>query len=147
MSAELWTQLGVAIIPSVLSGLLSFFVSSKSFKNEINKLKESNKHEIEKLMKQHQIDIESLKEKHKLEIESKEKEHDLKIEEMKVKNEQEMLMKEKELSNSILYPIIGKFAEGVVQDAISSPEVKSELKRKFQEGFNQSSYRDNNDIL
>lgn len=49
------------------------------------------KHEIDKLMKQHDIYINSLKEKHKMDLELKEKKHKLKIEEIRIENEQDIL--------------------------------------------------------
>lgn len=42
---------------------------------DIQALKESNEHEIEKLMKQHEVDLDNLKETHKLEMEKLEAEH------------------------------------------------------------------------
>ena len=42
---------------------------------DIQTLKESNEHEIEKLMKQHEVDLDNLKETHKLEMEKLEAEH------------------------------------------------------------------------
>mgnify|MGYP000036102656 CR=1 FL=1 len=91
MDANLWTQLLIAIVPALITGVGSLIIALKKCKNEINTLETNNKHEIEKLMKQHEIDIEALKEKHKLDMETKEKEHKLKIEEIKVQNEQEIL--------------------------------------------------------
>ena len=64
-------------------------------------------------MKQHKIDIEALNEKHRLDIETKEKEHQLKIEEIKVQNEQEILKREKELSNSAMYSMIMEIQNGI----------------------------------
>ena len=107
MDANLWTQLLIAIVPALITGVGSLIIALKKCKNEINTLETNNKHEIEKLMKQHEIDIEALKEKHKLDMETKEKEHKLKIEEIKVQNEQEILKMEKELSNSAMYSMIG----------------------------------------
>lgn len=88
MNANLWTQLLIAIVPALITGVGSLIIAIKKCKNEINTLETNNKHEIEKLMKQHKIDIEALNEKHRLDIETKEKEHQLKIEEIKVQNEQ-----------------------------------------------------------
>ena len=90
MNANLWTQLLIAIVPALITGVGSLIIAIKKCKNEINTLETNNKHEIEKLMKQHKIDIEALNEKHRLDIETKEKEHQLKIEEIKVQNEQKI---------------------------------------------------------
>ena len=96
MNANLWTQLLIAIIPAIITGIGSLIIALKKCKNEINTLETSNKCEIEKLMKQHEIDIENLKEKYKLEAEAKQQEHDLKIKEMKTECENEILKREKE---------------------------------------------------
>ena len=80
MNANLWTQLLIAIVPALITGVGSLIIAIKKCKNEINTLETNNKHEIEKLMKQHKIDIEALNEKHRLDIETKEKEHQLKRE-------------------------------------------------------------------
>lgn len=99
-------------------------------------LETNNKHEIEKLMKQHEIDIESLKKRHKLNIETKEKERQLKLEEIKIQNEQEMLKREKELSNSAMYSIMGTATKNLFSVIFSSPEFKEEMTKKIKEEFN-----------
>ena len=73
MNANLWTQLLIAIVPALITGVGSLIIAIKKCKNEINTLETNSKHEIEKLMKQHKIDIEALNEKHRLDIETKEK--------------------------------------------------------------------------
>ena len=62
MNANLWTQLLIAIVPALITGVGSLIIAIKKCKNEINTLETNNKHEIEKLMKQHKIDIEALNE-------------------------------------------------------------------------------------
>lgn len=86
MNANLWTQLLIAIIPALITGVGSLIIALKKCKNEINTLETNNKNEI---------DINALKQKHKLDMESKEKEHKLKIEKIKVQHEQEILKREK----------------------------------------------------
>ena len=135
MDANLWIQLLIAIIPASITGIVSYLVATKKCKNEIETLRTSNKHEIEKLMKRHEIDIESIKEKHKLDIETKEKEHQLRIEEIKVKNEQEMLKKEKELSNSVAYSMMGDATKELFSGLFNSPEIKEELNKKLKESL------------
>ena len=61
MNSNLWIQLLISIVPAIISGIISFLISMKQFKNEIKKVETNNKHEIDKLMKQHEIDINSLK--------------------------------------------------------------------------------------
>lgn len=136
MNANLWTQLLIAIIPALITGAGSLIIALKKCKNEINTLETNNKHEIEKLMKQHEIDLEVLKENHRLDMETKEKEHQLKIEEIKVQNEQEILKREKELSNSAMYSIMGDATKDLFTGIFSSPEIKDEINKKIKDGFN-----------
>lgn len=135
MDANLLVQLLVAIVPAIFSGVVSYLIATKNCKNEIAILKTSNKHEIEKLMKRHEIDIESLKEKHKLDMETKEKEHQLRIEEIKVKSEQEILKKEKELLNSATYSIMGDATKELFSGMLNSPDVKNALNEKIKESL------------
>ena len=130
MDANLWTQLLIAIVPALITGVGSLIIALKKCKNEINTLETNNKHEIEKLMKQHEIDIEALKEKHKLDMETKEKEHKLKIEEIKVQNEQEILKRKKELSNSAMYSMMGDATKDLFTGIFNSPEFKEEMSKK-----------------
>ena len=41
----------ISVIPAIFTGLISCLISVKNAKNQIEALKMSNKHEIEKLMK------------------------------------------------------------------------------------------------
>ena len=127
MNANLWTQLLIAIVPALITGVGSLIIAIKKCKNEINTLETNNKHEI---------DIEALNEKHRLDIETKEKEHQLKIEEIKVQNEQEILKREKELSNSAMYSMMGDATKDLFAGIFNSPEFKEEMSKKIKEGFN-----------
>lgn len=138
MNANLWTQLLIAIVPALITGAGSLMIAIKKCKNEINILETNNKHEIKKLIKQHEIDIEALKEKYKLDMESKEKEHKLKIEEMKVQNQQEILKREKELSNSALYSVLGDASKDIVTGIVNSQDFKKEMNKKIKEGFSKN---------
>ena len=62
MNANLWTQLLIAIIPAIITGIGSLIISLKKCKNEIRTLETNNKHEI---------DLNALKEKHRLDLETK----------------------------------------------------------------------------
>ena len=136
MNKELIIQLCIGVIPAIISGLISFFISMKQFKNEIKKLETNNKHEIEKLMKQHEVDINSLKEKHKMDLEMKDKEHALKIEEIKIQNEQDIMKKEKELSNSAMYSIMEGATKDIFKELFNSKDIQEEISRKVKESFN-----------
>lgn len=129
MNANLWTQLLIAIVPALITGVGSLIIAIKKCKNEINTLETNNKHEIEKLMKQHNR-YWSIKWKHRLDIETKEKEHQLKIEEIKVQNEQEILKREKELSNSAMYSMMGDATKDLFAGIFNSPDFKEEMSKK-----------------
>ena len=60
---EFWKTLLIACIPSLLTGLVTYFVAHKNASAQIKVVKEQNKHDIDKLMEQHKVDIDSLKEK------------------------------------------------------------------------------------
>jgi uncharacterized membrane protein YqiK len=136
MTAKLWTQIIAAIVPALITGIVSYFATLTKCKNEIKTLSDSNKHEIDKLMKQHEIDIESIKEKHKLELEILEKQHELKLEEMKFQSEQEIAKKEKEISDTAMYSMMGDASKNLFSGIMSSPEVKEQINKALKESFN-----------
>ena len=119
-----------------LEGKTLFHVMVQGINKE--KIFEGEREKLEyiKLMNQHKIDIEALNEKHRLDIETKEKEHQLKIEEIKVQNEQEILKREKELSNSAMYSMMGDATKDLFAGIFNSPEFKEEMSKKIKEGFN-----------
>ena len=95
-------------VPAAIIGFITYLVATKIAKSEIDALKESNRHEISKLMmKQHEIDIESLNEKHKLELEKSELEQRHKIEIMELEHKNALERKEKEQSNNIVFSVLG----------------------------------------
>ena len=49
----------VSVVVAIISGVFSYMQASRKCRTEIDSLKESNKHEIERLMQQHKLDIES----------------------------------------------------------------------------------------
>ena len=59
---EFLKTLLVACIPSIITGIVTYFVAHKNASSQINIVKEQNRHDIDKLMEQHKIDIDSLKE-------------------------------------------------------------------------------------
>ena len=62
----------------------------------------------------------------------------LKIEEIKVQNEQEILKREKELSNSAMYSMMGDATKDLFTGIFNSPEFKEEMSKKIKEGFNKN---------
>jgi len=116
-----WQTFLIAIIPAVITGLVSYIVSKNNTKTQIKLLEESNQHEIEKLMQQNKIDIEQIKETHKLEMEAKEQEHKNKLELQKNEFENLLLKTQKEGENvAMVEGIRGIF--GMVGNALNTPE-------------------------
>lgn len=74
-------------------------------------MQESNKHEIEKLMRPHEVDIESLKEKHNLEAEKREQEYRHKVEIMEIDHRNALESKEKEQSNAAMFGVMADLVE------------------------------------
>ncbi len=71
-----------------------------------------------------------------MDLELKEKEHKLKMEEIRIQNEQDILKKERELSDSAMYSMM----EGATKDLFSGifnlKEFKEEMSKKMKESFN-----------
>jgi len=124
----------VAVITGVGSWLGSYFMATKKSKQELKSLEESNKHEIEKLMKRHEVNIESLKEKHLLEMDKRSDEHEKKIEIMGLEHQNELLRKSQELENSVKFNAMGEMfsspekIKGLL-DLIEDPKLKPFMKK------------------
>lgn len=69
-----------SIILALISGLCAYFAARKQTSTALESLKESNRHDIDKLIRQHEIDIDNLKEKHRLELEKMQVEHERQLE-------------------------------------------------------------------
>ena len=108
MNTNLWLQLMAAILPALITGIGGSLITFKKCKNEIKTLKISNKHDIERLIKQHEIDIENL-----------EKAHTLKMKEMRANSENET-------------------ANILIKEIFSSPSVKEEFNKKIREEFSKN---------
>lgn len=98
-TVTIWTYLPEILTAAValLSSWLSYCASSKKCKADIASLRESNAHDIERLMKQHEIDLAALERKHGMELEKLREEHRLKLEEQKQQMEGQLgadMMKE-----------------------------------------------------
>lgn len=98
---EFLKTIAIAAIPAIISGCVSFFVSQKKAKTQIELAKENNKHEIDRLMEQHKVDIESLKEKYRLEAEEREREHNRKLELMQKECEYKLKQQDNEAQNAV----------------------------------------------
>ena len=132
MNANLWTQLLIAIVPALITGVGSLIIAIKKCKNEINTLETNNKHEIEKLMKQHKIDIEAMKEKHKLELELKEVEQKYKLEILKLENENEIKRTTEIANNESINTATSQIFESIFNKA----SVQEQLDKAIKESFN-----------
>lgn len=73
----------------IIYSISSYSVARNKSASDVQKLKESNEHEIEKLMKQHEVDLDNLKETRKLEMEKLEAEdrYSLELANSNVQNE------------------------------------------------------------
>ena len=124
---EFWKTLLIACIPSLLTGLITYFVAHKNASAQIKVVKEQNKHDLDKLMEQHKIDIENLKEAHKLEMESKEQDHKNRLELQQKEFENGLLKQQKEGENAMaaeaLKGVFGMFGSAL-NTARDTPEGK-----------------------
>ena len=124
---EFWKTLLIACIPSLLTGLITYFVAHKNASAQIKVVKEQNKHDLDKLMEQHKIDIENLKEAHKLEMESKEQDHKNRLELQQKEFENGLLKQQKEEENAMaaeaLKGVFGMFGSAL-NTAMDTPEGK-----------------------
>lgn len=126
----------IAIIPSIITGVLSYLASYKSAntqiqtikeqnKADIDKLKEQNKADIDKLIEKNKVDIEALKEKHKLELELKEKDHNYQVELIKIQHDNDLKKDEEAIKNQLAVGLFGNILTqdspltGMINDAIS----------------------------
>ena len=115
---------------SIIASIITYIQAKKKLTQELEIVKTNNKHEIDKLVKQHNINIENLKEKHKLEMELKEKEYQHEKEMLELKSKASIDEKNQEVMNKALSGVFG----GVFNDLISgkiTPEQINDLSKKF----------------
>lgn len=108
--------LAIAVLPSIVTGLLSFWASSKDSKTRIETIEEQNKADIEKLIQQNKVDIESLKEKHRLEMEKKDKEYQHQIELINLQHKNELQKDEENVKNQMTANVIGGLLGGIFSE-------------------------------
>lgn len=70
----------VSVITALISGICAFIAAKKQSDMALEAVKEANRHDMDKLLRQHEVDIENLKEKHRLEVERMEIEHQHRME-------------------------------------------------------------------
>jgi len=109
-----------SIVLPVLSGIGSYFMSTKKSQKDIVQLREQNKFDLEKLMNQHKMDLEALERKHQMDVEKMEIEHKHKIELM-----------QKEMENKLGGDLVG----GMISGVMNSPEVRSQMSKSLLQGM------------
>ena len=136
---EFWKTLLIACIPSLLTGLVTYFVAHKNASTQIKMVKEQNKHDLDKLMEQHKVDIDSLKEKYRLEAEEKDREHTRKLEIMEKEYEYKLKQQENEAENTAKYgamkDVFGGLIGGMFTSAMNTPEVQQQMSSAFVDAF------------
>lgn len=120
----------VSILTAIISGISSYRLSKRNFKNEVETIKLNNEHEINKLMEQHKIDIDNLKEKHKLEMETKEKDFQHEKEMQQLKSNSIINEKNQELLNTALSGMAVDLVKDLMNGNIT-PEKLEELQKRF----------------
>ncbi len=122
---DFWQTLLIACIPSVVTGIATYFIAQKNASAQIKVVKEQNRHDLEKLMQQHKIDIDNLKEAHKLEMEAKEQDHKNKLELQQKEFENALLRQQKEGENAMatetMKGLLGMFGSAI-NTAMTTPE-------------------------
>ena len=114
----------VSILTAIISGISSYCLSKRNFKNEVETIKINNEHEINKLMEQHKIDIENLKEKHILEMDAKSKEYEHEKEILELKSKNNINEKNQEMMSSAMSGILGNVVNDVISGKIKPEEIK-----------------------
>jgi lantibiotic modifying enzyme len=109
-----------SIVLPVLSGIGSYFMSTKKSQKDIIQLREQNKFDLEKLMNQHNMDLEALDRKHQMDVEKMEIEHRHKVELM-----------QKEMENKLG----GDLMTGMISGVMNAPEVRSQMSRSLLQGM------------
>lgn len=107
----------VSIIVALITGCTSYFAALKKCKADMKSLEISNKHEISKLMEQHKLDIDSLEHAHQLEIEK-----------MEIEYKYQLVLKDKEVENSVGVSIVN----GVLDTILKNPEVEKLIRDELQ---------------
>lgn len=135
MSEFLQTIL-IAIIPSAITGILSYLASLKNANAQVQSIKEQNKADIEKLIQQYNIDIQSLKEKQRLELEMKEKEHQHEIELLKLQHENDLRKEEEHMKNQLVSNALGGIFGGICsKDGAISNQINKILEDSLSEAM------------
>lgn len=134
---DFWQTFLIAIIPSAITALLSFWASWKTSNTQIKTIQEQNKADIEKLIQQNKVDIESLKEKHLLEREMKDKEFEHQIELIKLQHENDTKKSEDNMKNQLATNAIGSLLGSVFsKDSPVSEKLNEVIKKGIEDSMN-----------
>ena len=106
----------VSVLVAAISGLASYLAAARKCRADMKTLKESNAHEINRLMEQHKLDIDSLERQHKLEIEKMELEHKHQLE-----------LKSKDAENAMGSELLST----MVGAAMQTPEARQAIGQAF----------------
>ena len=112
----------ITIIPAVITATVSYFITIHQGKMDMKKVTETNKSEIDKLIKQHEINLKAIKEQHKLEMEAKEKEQEYKLQLMQKEYELKVQEQQQIKTNEVMTGALG----GLFTDMLSNPNAAME---------------------
>lgn len=135
---EFWQTFLIAIIPSVITAILSYFASWKTSNTQIKAIKEQNKADIEKLIQQNKVNIESLKEKHVLEMEMKDKEYAHQVELIKLQYDSEIKKDEENMKNQFAANAIESlFGSIFSKDSPISEKINEVIQQGIEDSLNE----------
>ena len=134
---EFWQTFLIAIIPSIITALLSYLASWKTSNTQIKAIKEQNNADIEKLVQQNKVDIESLKEKHLLEMELKDKEYEHQVELIKLQHDNEMKKDEENIKNQFAANAVGSLFGAIFsKESPVSGQINEAIKKGIEDSMN-----------
>lgn len=138
---EFWQTFLIAIIPSIITALLSYLAALKSSNTQIKAIKEQNKADIEKLIEQNKVDLEAIKEKHALDMEAKEREYNYQIEIIKLQHENDLKKDEENMKNQFAANALGGLFCGLfAQDSPISSKMNEVIEKSLEDAMkNQNS--------
>jgi hypothetical protein len=116
-------QWAVSIGLPVVSGISSYILAARKAKQELEQIKEQNKHDLLKLMNQHKLDLEAVEKRHQLEMDAKDKEHLHKMELIEREHKYELERKEREQEGTAKYNAMSQF--------MNSPQIQEMIMKQL----------------
>ena len=123
MTIAEWILVASTVIMPVLSGIGSYFLSTRQTKKDVERLREQNKLEIDKLMNQHKLDLEALERKHQMEIEK-----------MEIGHKHALELNQKELEAKAGTDLM----TGMMSSLMNTPEIKNQMSQAVLQGMNKN---------